>query len=83
MGQSVNLGITYLSVSSTKKLTIPDAEGGFRSAEFNLLMRHKRNWGQLPIFIGRVPKQILGRLSTFFHKREEPRHRTTEEREVL
>ena len=42
-----------------------------------------RNWGRVPIFTGRVPKQELGRLSTFFHKREGPRHRKTEERRVL
>jgi hypothetical protein len=42
-----------------------------------------RNWGRVPIFIGRGPKQKLGRLSTFFHKREGPRHRKTEERRVL
>ena len=38
-----------------------------------------RNWGRVPIFIGRVPKQKLGRLSTFFYKREGPSHRKTEE----
>jgi hypothetical protein len=27
-----------------------------------------RNWGRVPIFIGRVPKQKLGRLSTFLGK---------------
>jgi hypothetical protein len=25
--------------------------------EFNLLLSHKRNWGWVPIFIGRVPKK--------------------------
>jgi hypothetical protein len=28
-------------------------------------LNHKRNWGQVPIFIGRVPKQKLGRLPPF------------------
>jgi hypothetical protein len=39
-----------------------------RIAEFNLLLSHKRNWGQV---------------SSSFHKREGPRHRKTEERRVL
>jgi len=42
-----------------------------------------RNWGRVSIFIGRVPKQKMGRLFTFFHKREGPRHRKAEERRVL
>ena len=42
-----------------------------------------RNWGRVRIFIGRVPKQKLGWLSTFIHKKEGPRHRKTKERRVL
>jgi hypothetical protein len=67
--------------SSIKKLA--HYKCGMQIAEFNLLLSHKRNWGPVPIFIGRVPKQKLGRLSTFSHKREGPRHRKTEERRVL
>jgi hypothetical protein len=73
----------YSQMSSIKQLAHSNVECRLRSVAFNLLLSHKSNWGRVPIFIGRVPKQKLGRLSTFFHKREGPRHRKTEERRVL